>query len=72
MATETNIHREARLAKLKTLQERGYNPYPYSFHPTAYAADLQENIKIWKPAPIRKTGLQSPDAPWPYATTVCL
>ena len=42
MATETNIHREARLAKLKTLQERGYNPYPYSFHPTAYAADSQE------------------------------
>ena len=45
MATETNIHREARLAKLKTLQERGYNPYPYSFHPTAYAADLQEKYK---------------------------
>lgn len=45
MATETNIHREARLAKLKTLQERGYNPYPYSFHPTVYAADLQEKYK---------------------------
>lgn len=45
MATETNIHREARLAKLKTLQERGYNPYPYSFHPTAFAADLQEKYK---------------------------
>ena len=26
MTEETNIHRESRLAKLKTLQEKGYNP----------------------------------------------
>ena len=42
MANETNIHRESRLAKLKTLQEKGYNPYPYKFSPTTFAADLQE------------------------------
>ncbi len=46
MSTETtNIHRESRLAKLKTLQEKGYNPYPYKFVPNAYAADLQEKYK---------------------------
>ncbi|MBO4294361.1 MAG: lysine--tRNA ligase [Alphaproteobacteria bacterium] len=45
MSTETNIHRESRLAKLRTLQEKGYNPYPYKFEPTAYAADLQEKYK---------------------------
>ena len=46
MSTETtNIHRESRLAKLKTLQEKGYNPYPYKFEPNAYAADLQEKYK---------------------------
>ena len=42
MATETNIHRESRLAKLKSLQEKNYNPYPYCFKPDAKAADLQE------------------------------
>ena len=42
MANETNIHRESRLAKLRTLQEKGYNPYPYKFVPTIYAAELQE------------------------------
>ena len=42
MATETNIHRESRLAKLASLQEKGYNPYPYSFKPNAFAADLQK------------------------------
>ena len=26
MANEANIHRESRLVKLKTLQEKGYNP----------------------------------------------
>lgn len=41
MATE-NIHRESRLAKLTTLQENGYNPYPYCFKPNAFAKDLQE------------------------------
>ncbi|MBP5399358.1 MAG: lysine--tRNA ligase [Alphaproteobacteria bacterium] len=40
MATE-NIHRESRLAKLQSLQEKGYNPYPYCFKPNAFAADLQ-------------------------------
>lgn len=45
MSTETNIHRESRLAKLKTLQDLGYNPYPYRFRPNAYAADLQEKYK---------------------------
>lgn len=42
MATETNIHRESRLAKLNALQEKGYNPYPYSFKPNAFAEDLQK------------------------------
>ena len=45
MSTETNIHRESRLAKLNTLLERGYNPYPYKFVPNAFAADLQEKYK---------------------------
>ena len=45
MSIETNIHRESRLAKLKTLQEKGYNPYPYKFETNAYAADLQEKYK---------------------------
>ena len=42
---ESNIHRESRLAKLKTLQDKGYNPYPYVFKPNAYAADLQDKYK---------------------------
>lgn len=41
MATETNIHRESRLAKLQTLTDKGYNPYPYCFKPNAFAAELQ-------------------------------
>ncbi len=45
MAIETNVHRESRLAKLKTLQDNGYNPYPYRFKPNAFAADLQEKYK---------------------------
>jgi len=45
MSIETNIHRESRLAKLNTLQENGYNPYPYRFEPNAFAADLQEKYK---------------------------
>lgn len=45
MTTENNIHRESRLAKLNTLQEAGYNPYPYIFSPDAFAADLQEKYK---------------------------
>ncbi|MBP5353405.1 MAG: lysine--tRNA ligase [Alphaproteobacteria bacterium] len=45
MANETNVHRESRLAKLRTLQEKGYNPYPYKFVPTTYAAELQEKYK---------------------------
>ncbi len=45
MSEETNIHRESRLAKLKALEEAGYNPYPYRFQPTAFAAELQEKYK---------------------------
>ncbi len=45
MTIETNIHRESRLAKLKALQDKGYNPYPYRFCPNAFAADLQEKYK---------------------------
>ena len=45
MSEETNIHRESRLAKLRALEESGYNPYPYRFQPTAFAADLQEKYK---------------------------
>lgn len=45
MTTETNIHRDSRLAKLKNLQDQGYNPYPYRFRPDAYAADLQEKYQ---------------------------
>ncbi|MBR1756592.1 MAG: lysine--tRNA ligase, partial [Alphaproteobacteria bacterium] len=45
MANETNIHRESRLNKLKTLQEKGYNPYPYRFVPSTYAAELHEKYK---------------------------
>lgn len=45
MTAETNIHRDSRLAKLQTLQEKGYNPYPYRFRPDSYAGDLQEKYK---------------------------
>lgn len=45
MSEETNIHRDSRLAKLRALQEEGYNPYPYRFQPNAFAADLQEKYK---------------------------
>lgn len=45
MTTETNVHRDSRLAKLSALQEIGYNPYPYLFRPTDYAADLQEKYQ---------------------------
>ena len=45
MTIETNVHRESRLAKLKALQDKGYNPYPYRFCPNAFAADLQEKYK---------------------------
>lgn len=45
MATETNIYRESRLAKLNALHEKGYNPYPYCFKPNAFAADLQEKYQ---------------------------
>lgn len=45
MTKETNIHRESRLAKLNTLLEKGYNPYPYKFEPDSFAGDLQEKYK---------------------------
>ena len=49
MTIETNVHREYRLAKLKALQDKGYNPYPYRFRPDAFAADLQEKYKELEP-----------------------
>ena len=45
MTEEISIHRQGRLKKLNDMQEMGYNPYPYSFKPNAYAADLQEKYK---------------------------
>lgn len=45
MTTETNIHRDSRIAKLKALQEIGYNPYPYRFKPNELAANIQEKYK---------------------------
>ncbi|MDO5386244.1 MAG: lysine--tRNA ligase [Pseudomonadota bacterium] len=33
------------MAKLHTLEDRGYNPYPYRFKPDSFAADLQEKYK---------------------------
>ena len=45
MSNENNIHRESRLNKLKALQEKGYNPYPYKFKPTVYAADLHKKYE---------------------------
>ena len=49
MTIETTVHRESRLAKLKALQDKGYNPYPYRFRPDAFAADLQEKYKELEP-----------------------
>lgn len=45
MTAESTIHRDSRLAKLHTLEDRGYNPYPYRFKPDSFAADLQEKYK---------------------------
>ena len=45
MVNDSNMYRDARLEKLRALQQKGYNPYPYKFEPTAYAADLQEKYK---------------------------
>ena len=45
MTVESTIHRDSRLAKLHSLEEREYNPYPYRFKPNAYAADLQDKYK---------------------------
>ena len=45
MTEEISIHRQGRLKKLNDMLEMGYNPYPYSFKPTAYASDLQEKYK---------------------------
>ena len=45
MTAESTIHRDSRLAKLHTLKDRGYNPYPYRFKPDSFAADLQEKYK---------------------------
>lgn len=45
MSEEISVHREARLAKLNSLLEMGYNPYPYKFQPDAFAANLQEKYK---------------------------
>lgn len=40
-----NIHRDSRIVKLKALQEKGYNPYPYLFKPNAFAQVLQDKYK---------------------------
>ncbi len=45
MNIETNIHRDSRIAKLKKLEEMGYNPYPYKFSPTHNAKDLQDKYE---------------------------
>ena len=45
MTVESTLHRDSRLAKLHSLEEREYNPYPYRFKPNAYAADLQDQYK---------------------------
>ena len=45
MTVESTLHRDSRLAKLHTLEEKGYNPYPYRFKPDSFAADLQEKYK---------------------------
>ena len=45
MTVESTLHRDSRLAKLHTLEERNYNPYPYRFKPNAYASDLQDKYK---------------------------
>ena len=45
MTVESTIHRDSRIAKLHTLEEKGYNPYPYRFKPDSFAADLQEKYK---------------------------
>ena len=45
MSGESTIYRDSRLAKLKALEEKGYNPYPYRFQPNAFAADLQDKYK---------------------------
>lgn len=45
MTAESTIHRDSRLTKLHTLEDRGYNPYPYRFKPDSFAADLQEKYK---------------------------
>ena len=45
MTVESTLHRDSRIAKLRTLEEKGYNPYPYRFKPDSFAADLQEKYK---------------------------
>ena len=45
MTADSTIHRDSRLAKLHTLEDRGYNPYPYRFKPDSFAAELQEKYK---------------------------
>ena len=45
MEENNNIYRQARLAKLENLNQKGYNPYPYKFLPNAFAGDLQEKYK---------------------------
>lgn len=45
MEENSNIYRQARLAKLENLNQQGYNPYPYKFLPNAFAGELQEKYK---------------------------
>ena len=45
MAEEISEQRQSRINKLQRLEEMGYNPYPYTFKPNAFAKDLQEKYK---------------------------
>jgi lysyl-tRNA synthetase, class II len=42
VATDSNALIDAKIENLKQLEARGVNPYPYSFHVTAHAGDLQK------------------------------
>ena len=56
MATETNIHRESRLAKLNALTEKGYNPYRIVSNRMLLPPICRKNTKICRPEKIPKTG----------------
>ncbi len=55
MSEETNIHRESRLAKLRALEESGYNPILIVFNRRLLRLICRKNIKTLKPVPTPKT-----------------